>query len=272
MAYRNFHHRRCRTESAIERPAVPESYHRRNKSESLFTISTEEKRVNSSTKSTIEIIQNYLHFASSKYSFDKIPLFEKISTNSITGIDLSNRLSALFFAIEYWYIHLEDVEIKLRSATGSEIINDIIRSELENPNKAKHVTFLSMLLAMGFTSDLKINSAVTTFIRRLDAELEAGFRTGYHACLLGGIQHFNQKINNFMVEHIDSYLSRPQYYYSAVAPLNSPDDEQDVISKEDITQDFFLIALKNNVGIDDIQLGIDKGYDLIFDLYKSLDA
>ena len=133
-----------------------------------------------------------------------------------------------------------------------------------------------MLFAMGFTSDLKITPAVETFIRRLNAELElpTGFHIGYHACLLGGIQHFNQKINNFMVEHIDSYLkqNKNQSYYTAVASLNSPDDVQDVISKEEITQDFFMIALKNNVGLEDIQLGIDKGYELMFDLYKALDV
>jgi len=218
---------------------------------------------------SLDLIMKEIHFVSEKYKLIEHPFFSKILTGTIKRDSLAIKFSPFFFAVENWVHHLQNFVNKIEyheknaNKESLKLIKENIDDEcgiiegVRYPEKAHTVTFINFLHALGFCNELKINQAVKKFNTELENSTN---NVALHACILGGIEHFYIAISAFISKHIESYLLFKQEHYST---------HEEVDQKH--SMDFFRVAFNEGATMNQIQIGIGKGYQLLWDVFEEMD-
>ena len=235
----------------------------------------------SETISKTEYLSKLLESLDEKNRLANHKLFALIKKDELCPSNVANILRPFYFAVYNWTYVLTKFHDKLLAAGDNKsaaLVKENIMDELgyenglQDLNKCHTTTFLNFLFSLGALQApksltdiylhnefgrLSITRAVIEFNNALEKSLNES-TLAYHACVLGGIEHFYIRISNIL----STYCTRNNINLTHYATHEIVDQKH--------SMDFFQVALNQNVSRTDIDNGIAEGCHLLDKIYLDL--
>lgn len=196
--------------------------------------------------------------------------FSKLINNTIKPNEFVKIIAPFYYAVYMWPVHLKKYLYLLKQYNLTNNISKFINLLTENINDEYGImynyqdlnlmhttTFINFLHVFNYTSDLRINDAVSAFNYKILLHMQEK-TLAEHSHLLGTIELLYIEISHIIVEYCNKNNITQKHYIT----------HETVDHKH--AEDFFTISRELNINSVDMYQSSTNGYQMLSDVFESM--